>query len=229
MSGRKAHHPKLRGEQLQATDRHMFKNPWLTIPLEDYESHMALPEVGQAQMLADELARAASRVSARSVAVVGCSGGNGLSALSASVHRIVAIDINPSYIEAVRRRFARSDALLETFVADVQRGLPPCAPVDLVYAGLIFEYVDVLETMRVLRKLCAARGMLVAVIQCSSETEHFVSSSPYSSLRALEHTARTRSRSELEEHARTAGFEASGAPKIVTAGKKNFDIVCFRG
>ncbi len=28
-------------------------NPWLTIPLADYEAHMALPQVGQAQLLAD--------------------------------------------------------------------------------------------------------------------------------------------------------------------------------
>ena len=31
-----------------------MNNPWLTIPLEDYESHMALPDVGQAKMLANE-------------------------------------------------------------------------------------------------------------------------------------------------------------------------------
>jgi hypothetical protein len=30
-----------------------MKNPWLDIPLSDYEGHMALPEVAQAQLLAD--------------------------------------------------------------------------------------------------------------------------------------------------------------------------------
>ena len=29
-----------------------MKNPWLEIPLSDYESHMSLPEVAQAQLLA---------------------------------------------------------------------------------------------------------------------------------------------------------------------------------
>jgi len=28
-------------------------NPWLTIPLADYEAHMTLPQVGQARLLAD--------------------------------------------------------------------------------------------------------------------------------------------------------------------------------
>jgi hypothetical protein len=30
-------------------------NPWLEIPLEDYEGHMALPSIGQAQFLANVL------------------------------------------------------------------------------------------------------------------------------------------------------------------------------
>ena len=30
-----------------------MSNPWLSIPLEDYEGHMSLPAVGQAQMLAE--------------------------------------------------------------------------------------------------------------------------------------------------------------------------------
>jgi hypothetical protein len=30
-----------------------MRNPWLAIPLADYEGQMALPEIGQAQMLAD--------------------------------------------------------------------------------------------------------------------------------------------------------------------------------
>src|ERR1700689_4786619 len=31
-----------------------MRNPWLEIPLEDYEGHMSHPSIGQAQMLADQ-------------------------------------------------------------------------------------------------------------------------------------------------------------------------------
>ena len=31
-----------------------MSNPWLSIRLEDYEGHMALPDVGQAKMLVNE-------------------------------------------------------------------------------------------------------------------------------------------------------------------------------
>jgi hypothetical protein len=29
------------------------RNPWLEIPLSDYEGHMELPQIGQAEMLAE--------------------------------------------------------------------------------------------------------------------------------------------------------------------------------
>ena len=54
-----------------------MNNPWLTIPLKNYEGHMALPDVGQAKMLAiefDELLRTYAPISA---ALIGCAGGNG--------------------------------------------------------------------------------------------------------------------------------------------------------
>lgn len=207
----------------------MADNPWLTIPLEDYESHMALPEIGQAQMLAEELTRAACQMSAASVAVVGCTGGNGLAALPACVRRIVGIDINQAYVEALRGRLSGHGARLELFVADIQEGAPPCAPVDLVYAALIFEYVDLARTMAALRGLCASDGTMVAVIQLPSESARFVSPSPFASLKSLQVLARTRSRQELQQHAHRAGFHPTEAQTIMSAGGKSFDVLRFRG
>lgn len=207
----------------------MADNPWLSIPIEDYESHMSLPGIGQAQMLAEELARATSKISARSVALVGCSGGNGLAMLPSSVRRIVAIDINPAYVETVRGRFSGRSAVLELFVADIQEGAPLCPPVDLVYAGLIFEYVDVAATMTALRGLCAPEGVMAAVIQLPSEAGYFVSPSPFSSLQPLQGCARIRSRQELEEHACGVGFRPSDARRIMSPGGKSFEVLNFRG
>ena len=57
-------------------------NPWLTIPLADYEAHMALPQVGQAQLLADLFAAELRERSPSSVAVLGCAGGKRFAVLS---------------------------------------------------------------------------------------------------------------------------------------------------
>src|ERR1700733_5029312 len=83
-------------------------NPWLNIPLDDYEGHMSLPEVGQAQMIADELHHAVLRWAPRSIAVIGCAGGNGLERIArGTVERVVAMDVNPDYVERTRARHAQ--------------------------------------------------------------------------------------------------------------------------
>ena len=49
-----------------------MRSPWLDIPLADYEAHMALATVGQAQLIAHELDGLVRTHAPRSVAVIGC-------------------------------------------------------------------------------------------------------------------------------------------------------------
>jgi hypothetical protein len=51
-----------------------MNNPWLDVPLADYEGHMALPGIEQAQLLSDIFADVLAKFSPRSVAVIGCAG-----------------------------------------------------------------------------------------------------------------------------------------------------------
>lgn len=53
-------------------------NPWLSIPLEDYEGHMSSPEVGQLDALAELFGEALEYRRPASVAVLGVADGNGL-------------------------------------------------------------------------------------------------------------------------------------------------------
>jgi hypothetical protein len=53
-----------------------MRNPWLDVPLNDYEGHMALPGVGQADLIAELLYQAVARWAPASIAVIGCAGGN---------------------------------------------------------------------------------------------------------------------------------------------------------
>ena len=55
-----------------------MSNPWLTIPLEDYEGHMAMPDVGQAKMLANEFEELLKIYAPTSAALIGCAGGEWL-------------------------------------------------------------------------------------------------------------------------------------------------------
>lgn len=118
----------------------MIASPWLDIPLADYEGHMALPEIAQARMLADELASAVRWHAPSSVAIVACSGGNGFERLiGTSVERIVGIDINPTHVAAAQMRFGTQFPKLALYVADIQDALLSIMPVELIFAGLIFD------------------------------------------------------------------------------------------
>jgi hypothetical protein len=80
-----------------------MSNPWLGIPLGDYEGHMGSAEVGQLPVLAELFKCALDHCRPKSVAVLGVAGGNGLEQIDCSItKRIVGVDINRQYI------FARS-------------------------------------------------------------------------------------------------------------------------
>src|SRR3989304_9695251 len=98
-----------------------MKNPWLEIPLADYEAHMNLPEVAQAKFLGDVFGDMLKRHSPRSVAILGCAGGNGFEHLfTAETTRVVGVDINPEYIEEARRRFKDPLPGLELFAGNIE-------------------------------------------------------------------------------------------------------------
>jgi hypothetical protein len=147
---------------------------------------MALPQVGQAELLSEVFASVLSTYSPRSVAVLGCAGGNGFDRISPQVtERIVGVDLNPEYVNEVRARFSRRFPMLELFVGDIERDEVAFSPVDLVFAGLVLEYVDVdavlLRTCLMLRP----RGILVTVVQLPSAAMPEVTPSRFASLSAL--------------------------------------------
>jgi len=206
----------------------MIASPWLDIPLADYEGHMALPEIAQAQMLADELAAAVRRLGPSSVAIIGCSGGNGFERLlGTTLERIVGIDINPSYVAAAQARFGAHLPRLALYVADIQDTRLRIRPVELIFAGLIFEYVDLQLAMQNLRELCAPGGTLVTILQAPSAEVRVVSPSPYQSLQRLAPAMRLRAAREVEGAAVEAGFSLATTRSLTLPSGKSFIVMSF--
>src|SRR3954453_1245588 len=117
-----------------------MSNPWLSIPLEDYEGHMGSAGVRQLTVLAELFQYALDRCLPESVAVLGVAGGNGLDRIdSATTKRILALDINQSYLNQVQRRFGTL-AGLELHCCDLADCDFSLVPVALVHAALIFEH-----------------------------------------------------------------------------------------
>jgi SAM-dependent methyltransferase len=206
-----------------------MRSPWLDIPLADYESHMALPAVGQSLLIADEFDALIRKYSPSSVAMVGCAGGNGFDRVAGtSVRRLVGMDLNPEYIQHARERYEGRIPGLELHVADIQSPESLFEPVDLIYMALVLEYVDLARAMSNLRSHCRPNGVLAVLSQLPHETMARVSPSPYTSLQLLAPGMHLISPEELQLQAEHAGFAPDHSMIIASAGGKRFRIDEFR-
>jgi SAM-dependent methyltransferase len=204
-------------------------SPWLEIPLADYEGHMSLPSVGQAAMLAEQLLRLMIAYSPASVAIIGCAGGNGLECIAAgAAERVIAVDINPLYLQETAARHAARLPRLELHCADVESEELPFEPVDLLYAALIFEYVKLPQALARLRRACRSGGVLAALLQAAHAEYPPVSASPYVSLQSLAPLITLRSPHEFEWQAAAAGFTLEDSRGIELASGKRFQLLLFR-
>lgn len=190
-----------------------MRNPWLDIPLMDYEGHMSLPSVGQALMLGDQLHALIQRVRPDSVAVMGCAGGNGLERIDPdAVTRVVAVDINREYLDEAARRHSHRFDQMEVYCSDVQSNALTFEPVDLIYAGLLLEYVDLPMALATMHRLCRRGGTLASILQLPHDEKAAISPSPFTSLQRLAPLMKLVDPAELARHAVAVGFKPEATP-----------------
>jgi cyclopropane fatty-acyl-phospholipid synthase-like methyltransferase len=201
-------------------------NPWLAIPLADYEAHMALPQVGQARLLADLFAAELRGRSPSSVAVLGCAGGNGFEHAPSTL-RVVGVDLNADYVAAARARFAHRLPRLELHVADLERTELVLGPVDLVFAALVLEYVEPGAVLERIRAWLAPHGTLTTVLQLPSAEADEITPSPFTSLARLAPRLRLLSPEQLARLAARSGFQALEARTVAASGGKRFAMQSF--
>lgn len=200
-----------------------MENPWLEIPLADYETHMASPQVAQTQMLSDIFAAAIDQYRPKSVAVLGCAGGNGFERIRADVtRRVVGIDINPHYIQQARERFAERIPTLELHVGDLRADTFQFAPVELVFAALVLEYVPADAVFGQARRMLGPGGVIVTVVQLPSDTIPEVTPSPFTSLATLSSIMRLVPPEAVVQAGSRHGFRATQSRTCAAAGGKRF-------
>lgn len=162
------------------------ENPWLRVALKDYELHMSSEFVQQSGALADLLERAVALRKPRSIAILGIAGGNGLDRLrSSALHRIVGVDVNPTYLKVVRKRYSDLDTL-ELHRFDLSRQAIHVESVDLVHAALIFEHAGIGLCLQNAVSLVSKGGALSIVLQLAgSSTASAVGGSGIASIERL--------------------------------------------
>lgn len=162
-----------------------MSNPWLTVPLEDYEGHMNSAEVRQLGVLSELFAEALTLCRPASVAILGIAGGNGLERIDPNVtKRIIGVDVNPAYLNAVSRRYARRWNL-ELHCADLASEELKIDAVELVHAALIFEHTGIDQCLDNALSLVAREGKFSVVLQLPSEVEQGVSATQFTSIQNL--------------------------------------------
>jgi hypothetical protein len=204
-------------------------NPWLGIPLADYEEHMALPQVAQASFLADIFGTLLREQIPASVAVLGCAGGGGFERIDpAATERVVGVDINPTYLRELRSRFQGRFGWLETICGDLEGETVRFESVDLAYAALLFEYVEVPAVLARLSRLVVPGGVLGTVVQLPDPSVPVVTPSPYTSLRALSERLRLVPPDQLRAWALRVGFCERARRELTAAGGRRFCAQVFR-
>jgi len=162
-------------------------NPWRHIPASDYEGHMSSPHIAQQQFLAQTFQEALRKYESTSIALLGCATGNGLEFVnSATTQKVTAIDINPEYLNILCQRFAGRVAGLEIVEADLESHSIGTSVYTLIFAGLIFEYIDPQILLPKIENGLCEKGILLSVLQLPSPYPGKVSESKYESLKTLE-------------------------------------------
>ena len=160
-------------------------SPWLSIPLEDYEGHMSSAGVQQLPALAELFKYALERYAPESLAVLGVAGGNGLEHVDSAVtKRLVAVDINPTYLDSVQQRFGAKPGM-ELRCCDLSRSDLSLEPVALVHAALIFEHTGLGRPLENALSLVAPGGKLSVVLQLPSESGKAIAGTGYASMQSL--------------------------------------------
>lgn len=163
-----------------------INNPWLQVSAEDYEGHMSAPNVAQSQMLNKIFADVLNELQPKSIAVLGCTTGNGFEHLiNKNIERIVGVDINSEYLSICNKRFEKKLPQLELVCADLKDVEFPDSSFNLIHAALVFEYVEVELLLSKISRWLRPNGILSVVLQLPNKTSSPVTETNYLSLKQL--------------------------------------------
>jgi hypothetical protein len=142
-------------------------NIWNTIPLEDYEQHMQHESVGQLNLLNILTKKYLQKVNPDIVLFLGIAGGNGLEHINNNItSQVYGIDINQSYLDETKKRFQGQIQNLNLVNLDISsKKNDVITKANLIWAALIFEYVEIETCFEFINKNTLENGHLIVTIQ----------------------------------------------------------------
>lgn len=135
-----------------------MKNPWLEIQHSDYENHMS--EIGQLQLLSKLTKYCLDTFKPERFVLLGCATGNGLAHVSPEITRkVYAVDINPDFLRLTLENYKSLIPNLEVIETDIRHAELSVSNINLLFAGLILEYVNPVNVIPKLVSVLAKDGI----------------------------------------------------------------------
>ena len=200
-------------------------NPWLKIPAADYEGHMSSSTVAQQSFLAQTFKESLESHDSSAIALLGCATGNGLEHIDKSVtRRVTAIDINPEYLAKLRQCYGVSVPGLEIVETDLETCEIENQTYSLIFAGLIFEYIDPRILLPKINSWLRSDGVMVAVLQLPAKHLKKITDTPYVSLKKLDAIMKFISPHDFKSMAHDAGLKERRAKTATLESGKSFYV-----
>jgi SAM-dependent methyltransferase len=203
----------------------IMTNPWLTISYSDYENHML--EVGQTQILSKLTDYYLKEYKPTSFVLIGCATGNGLEHVDSEITKnVFAVDINADFLEQTKIRFENKIQNLTICCIDLQNDKLCFSNIDLVFCGLILEYVEPEKVLRNICEIMNEHGKIVIIIQENKQTS-FVTKTKYKSLRSLTNFANEISEKRISSICENINLKIVHKLEIQLNDKKSFIVLAF--
>lgn len=186
--------------------------------------------VDQLAALSVLFAEVYNRVRPARVAVLGCATGNGFEHVDPAVtRRLVGVDVNPEYLALARERHGRLAGILDLVCQPAESCDLGVSSMDLVFAGLFFEYVEPGPMLERIASWLAPGGTLSVVLQMPTASSPAVSKTAYESLRVLEGFLHLVPPEELRRLTLRAGLTPENEREIpLPCGKAFYEMIFTR-
>jgi len=141
-------------------------NPWLNIPIDDYEKHMSHSSVGQLGLLNSLTKKYLKKINPAIAVFLGVAGGNGLEHIDNDITKeVIGIDINQKYVDVCHRRYHNIIPTLKLLHLDITIHTSCMSKADFIWAGLVLEYTGIEKCLQFCVNNISPGGHFIATIQ----------------------------------------------------------------
>jgi len=147
-------------------------NPWMEIPLADYEQHMSHESVGQLSLLNSLTKKYLAKLKPATCLFMGIAGGNGLEHIDNSISKkVIGVDINQEYLDASFKRYHHKIESLQLLNLDITKDSKRICSADFIWAALVLEYAGIDKCLEFSNNNILKGGHFVVTVQSNNNLQ----------------------------------------------------------